>query len=188
MFALTFIMFELIYLKLGYMQYINWNIGYSAAFYLAGFRFGAYLAPRISTYSPPVPYWARLLAFSHMIIMWVGALFASPILKFYQFKPGLFHDFMADCRFTDLLSGDLLAMLCTIFIPRVSKKRQPLILVFITCIGISFAYYCYHKGWLMYHHWNHFFTALRYVFPMFLIMLYHRWETSFENQIPRGTS
>jgi hypothetical protein len=116
-FAIGFIILEWIYLKLGYMKYLNWNLVFSAAFYVAGFRFGAYLAPRISSYNPPVPYRFRLLCFSHMIIMWVGALFASPILKMYQFKPGIFKDLMADCRFTDLLSGDVLSVLCTIFVP-----------------------------------------------------------------------
>lgn len=36
---------ELIYQKTGYLKYNNWNTLYSAAIYLATFRFGAFLAP-----------------------------------------------------------------------------------------------------------------------------------------------
>jgi hypothetical protein len=86
-FAIGFIIMEWIYVKLGYLKYLHWNLAFSAAFYVAGFRFGAYLAPRIASYNPPVPYWARLLCFSHMIIMWVGALFSLPLLRMYQHVP-----------------------------------------------------------------------------------------------------
>ncbi len=68
-FAIGFTILEWIYVKLGYLQYLNWYLAYSAAFYVAGFRMGAYLAPRITSYNPPVPYRIRLLCFSHMIIM-----------------------------------------------------------------------------------------------------------------------
>jgi hypothetical protein len=187
-FAVGFIVLECIYLKLGYMKYLHWNLAFSAAFYVAGFRLGAYLAPRIAYYNPPVPHRVRLLCFSHMIIMWVGALFASPLLKMFQFKPGLFKDFMADCRFTDLLSGDILAVLCTIFIPTVHQKLKPLAFAIIACIGISFAIFSYHHGWLIYHHWNHFLTALRYILPIALIMLYDRWELTYQSNNPASNS
>jgi hypothetical protein len=179
-FSALYIILEWVYIKLGYMKYLHWNLGFSAVFYLTGYRFGAFLAPRISSYNPPVPYWARLLCFSHMIIMWVGAIFASPLLKLFQFKPGVFDDFMADCRFTDLLSGDVLAVLCTVLIPRVPRKLKPLAFLLIACIGFSFALFSYQKGWLIYRHWNHWLTALRYIVPIVLIMLYDRWESSYQ--------
>ncbi|MBD0381444.1 hypothetical protein ICC18_15055 [Paenibacillus sp. WST5] len=180
LFALLSIIQEWIYLRLGYMKYLHWNLAYSAAFYVAGFRLGAYLAPRIATYNPPVPYRIRLICFSHTIIMWAGALFASPLLEMFQFRPGVFNDHMADCRFTDLLSGDVLSVLCTIFIPRTPNRFKPLAFTVIACIGISFALYAYFKGWLIYHNWNHFFMVLRYIVPLALIMLYDRWELSME--------
>jgi hypothetical protein len=117
-----------------------------------------------------------------MIIMWVGAIFASPLLMMFQFKPGIFHDFMADCRFTDLLSGDILAILCTILSPLVARKRKPLLFAVIALIGISFAMYAYQKGWLIYHRWNHILMALRYIVPLALVMVYDRWETTFDTE------
>ncbi|UFJ40361.1 hypothetical protein LOK74_20380 [Brevibacillus humidisoli] len=183
LFASGFIILELFYLKLGYIAYIRWNIGYSATFYIIGFRLGAFLAPRLKSYMPPIPYRVRLLAFSHMIIMWFGALFASPLLKLYQYKLGLFHDPMADCRFVDLLSGEVLAILCTMFIPSTPMKYRPLVFTLVAGIGISFAFYSYYHGWLIYHDWNHFLTAFRYIAPIFMIMLYDRWETAYVNRI-----
>jgi hypothetical protein len=176
LFALISIISEWIYLRMGYMKYIHWSLAYSAAIYLIGFRFGAYLAPRIASYDPPVPYRVRLLCFNHTIIMWVGALFASPLLTMYQFRPGIFKDTMADCRFTDLVSGDILNLLCVLFIPKMPNRFKPLVLTLIACVGVSFAMYSYYQGWLIYHHWNHFFMALRYFIPLALIMLYDRWE------------
>jgi hypothetical protein len=183
LFALAFIILEWIYLKLGYMKYFHWNLAYSAVFYVIGFRIGAYLAPRIASYEPPIPYPARLLFFSHTIIMWVGALFALPLLKMYQFRPGVFKDIMADCRFTDLLSGDVLAITCAIFIPIIPNRLKPLAFTVIACIGVSFSLYSYNKGWLIYHSWNHFLMVLRYFVPLALIMLYDRWELSYRTQL-----
>lgn len=178
-FAILFILLEIIFLKLGYLKYIHWNLAYSAILYVTVFRFYAHLTPRITSYNPPIPYPVLLLSFSHTIIMWVGALFASPLLKMYQFRPGVFKDIMADCRFTDLLSGDVLAVICAVFIPRISNRLKPLAFTIIAFIGVSFALYSYYNGWLIYHRWNHFFTILRYLVPLFLIMLYDRWESSY---------
>ncbi|MGM0881478.1 MAG: hypothetical protein ACQEXQ_10640 [Bacillota bacterium] len=179
---------ELTYLKLGYMKYIHWNILFSSVFYVAGFRFGAYLAPRISSYDPPIPYRLRLLCFSHMILMWVSAIFAMPLLKMYQFKPGLFKDFMTDCRVAELVSGDTLSVLSTIFIPVIPQKIKAPAFAVIAFIGISIALFSYHKGWLIYHRWNHFLTALRYIVPVALIMLYDRWESSYKIETLSSTS
>ncbi|MBD0379919.1 hypothetical protein [Paenibacillus sedimenti] len=180
-FAAGYIIMEWIYLKFGYMKYIHWNIFFSAFFYVAGFRFGAYLAPRISSYNPPVPYRVRLLCFSHMILMWVSAVFALPLLGMYQLKPGLFKDFMTDCRFTEMATGDILSVLITIFIPITPQKLKPLVFAFIALIGASIAIFTYCKGWLIFYNWNLFLAILRFVVPVGLIMLYDRWESSFKS-------
>ncbi len=179
-FAIGFIVLEWIFLQFGYMKYIHWSLAISAAFYVTGFRIAAYLAPRIVTYGPPVPYRLRLMAFSHTFIMWVGALFASPLFKMYEYRPGVFKEPMADCRFTDLLTGDILALLITIFIPMIPKKARPIAFAAVACIGISFAFLAHYQGWLIYHRWNHLLTALRYIVPIALIMLYDRWESAYK--------
>ncbi|MBD2870347.1 hypothetical protein [Paenibacillus arenilitoris] len=179
-FAIAHIVMELVYLQLGYMTYVHWHIWLSAFFYVAGFRFGAYLAPRIATYDPPVPYRVRLLCFSHMILMWTSAVFALPILKLYRFKPGLFQDFMADCRFAELVSGDILSVLCTIFVPMTPRKRKPLVFAAIALVGAAVAVFSDYMGWLVYYRWNLFLTILRYVVPVGIIMLYDRWEANYK--------
>lgn len=185
-FAMGFTILEWIFKQLGYLKYLHWNLILSAVFYVIGFRIGAWLAPRIASYNPPVPYWARLFCFSHTIIMWVGALFASPLLMMYQYKPGIFSDPMADCRFTDLLSGDALSLLCALFIPWIPEKAKPFAFASIALIGIAFALFSYNQGWLAYHQWNHFFMALRYIVPLAIVMLYDRWEMSFQNQATKN--
>jgi hypothetical protein len=180
-FAAVFITLEWTYLKLGHMKYIHWSLYISSTFYIAGFRFGVYLARRISSYDPPIPYRVRLLCFSHAILMWVSAMFALPIFKLYQFKPGLLKDYVADCRVAELLTGDFLSVLCVVFIPMIPRKFKPVAFTVITFIGVSIALIFYNKGWLVYHHWNHFFMAtLRYLMPLILIMLYDRWESGYK--------
>lgn len=179
-FAIVFIILELIFLKLGYLEYRKWNIFYSSFFFFAGFRFGAFLAPLIKNYSPPIPYRIRLFCFSHTILMWTSAIFAMPLLKMYQFRPGWFQDFMTDCRVGELVTGDILGLLITIFIPIFSPKLKPLVFACVTFIGIAIALFSYHRGWLIYHNWNHFFTALRYAASIALIMIYDRWESTYK--------
>lgn len=176
LFAALFISLELLFLLLGYTKYIHWNLIYSIGFYVFGFRFGAFLAPRIASYNPPIPYRIRLFCFSHALLMWVSAMFAMPLLQLYQFRPGLFQEYMTDCRVAELLIGDFLALLCVIFIPMLPKKLKPPAFAVIALIGAGIAMFFYHKGWLVYNNWNHFFMALRYFVPIGLIMLYDRWE------------
>ncbi|MGP4039132.1 hypothetical protein ACTWP4_04370 [Gracilibacillus sp. D59] len=180
LFAVLYIILELIYLKLGYLKYINWNIFFSTFFYVVGFRVGAYLAPRISSYNPPVPYRVRLLCFSHMILMWVSTVFALPLLKMYQFKPGFFKDIMTDCRVAELISGDILAILCAIFIPITPQRLKPLVFAGIALVGVTIAIFAYQKGWFIYYNWSLLLSALRYVVPIGIIMLYDRWESSYK--------
>lgn len=178
-FAIGFIILELIFLKFGYLEYRKWNIIYSSFFFLAGFRFGAFLAPLITNYDPPIYYRVRLFCFSHMILMWTSAIFAMPLLKMYQFRPGWFQDFMTDCRVGELVTGDILALLIMIFIPAIPTKLKPLVFTCVTFIGVSIALISYQKGWLIYHNWNHFLTTLRYAASIALIMLFDHWESTY---------
>lgn len=185
-FALVYTVLEWSFLELGYTKYIAWSLYISAAFYIGGFRFGAYIAPRIASYKPPIPYRVRLLCFSHTILMWVSAMFSLPILKFYRFKPGLLQDYVGDCRVTELLTGDVLSVLCVIFVPILPRMLKPVALIALTFVGLFIALFFYDKGWLVYYHWSHFLmAALRYFMPLYLIMLYDSWESGFK-KTPSG--
>ncbi|TLS51357.1 hypothetical protein FE782_14670 [Paenibacillus antri] len=185
-FAALHVSLEWIYVKLGYLTYVHWSVLYSACFYVGGFRFGAYLAPRISSYRPPIPYRLRLLCFSHMILMWVSAVFALPLLKLYQFKPGLFHNIITDCRVAELVTGDILSVLCALFIPMTPHRLKPAVFAAIAGIGAFIAVFAYSQGWLIYYHWNLFLSVLRYVVPVGLIMLYDRWESAYQVALNGG--
>lgn len=184
-FTLGFVILEIIYLHLGYLQYNNWKTIYSGVIYLAAFSLGAFLAPRIVSYNPPVPYSLRMLGFAYTVNMWVGALFGLPVLKLYQFKTGLFSNFMADDRFVDLYSGIALAIMCAVVVEKVNIHLRTLLFAVIAFIGVSFAIYSYYKGWLIYHNWNHFWTVFRYFVPFVLIVLYDRWESAYQRHIVR---
>lgn len=180
LFAALFSALEWIYLKWGYLKYMHWSIWISASLYIAGFRFSAYLARRITDYDPPIPYRVRLLCFSHALLMWVSAMFALPIFKLYQFKPGLLKDYVADCRLAELITGDFISLLLVIFIPMLPWKYKPAAFTIAALIGTSIAVIFYNNGWLVYHHWNHYYMAvLRYFLPMMLIMWYDRWEAGY---------
>lgn len=179
-FAALHISLEWIFLQSGYLTYVHWSILYSAFLYVCGFRFGAYLAPRISSYNPPIPYRIRLLCFSHMILMWVSAVFALPLLKLYQFKTGLFPNIVTDCRVAELVTGDILSVLCTIFVPMTPQKLKPVVFTAIAGVGAFIAVFAYLQGWLIYYHWNLFLSVMRYVVPVGFIMLYDRWESAYK--------
>lgn len=180
-FALRFIVLELIYLKTGYFQQINWKTLYSAAFYTAGFAIGAYLTPHLVYYRPPLPYPLLLLCLVYTANMWTGAFFGLPVLNLYQFSPGIFSSAMVDCRFVDLYSGLALAVLSAVFAPITASSLRPLLFAGIACIGITFALYAHWQGWLIYRDWNHFLTALRYLVPFLVIALFDRWESSYRS-------
>jgi len=179
-FAAAFTVLERIYLHLGYLEYHHWSTWLSAGVYVIGFRIGAELARPIVSYRPPVPYWLRLIAVGHTTNMWVGAILGLPVLKLYQFHPGLFVHSMADDRFVDLASGLVLAVFSAVLVPRTPGRLKPVILAVLAGIGASFSYYCFLRGWLTYHYWSHSLMVLRYAIPFLLMMLYDRWELPYE--------
>ncbi len=179
-FVAMFIVTEIIFLITGYVKYIHWSLLFSALAYIFAFRLAVQNALRISHYDPPIPYFVRLMCFSHTIIMWAGAIFALPLLKMYQFRPGVFEDIMADCRFTDLLSGDILSIILTLVIPRIQNRHKAIVFTAVTIMGTAFALFANYSGWLIYHRWNHILMALRYFVPILLIFLYDRWEFAYK--------
>jgi hypothetical protein len=171
---------EIIYLKLGYLHYNHWNTVFSLLVYIAGFRIIAYFAERIKSYNPPIAYSVRILCFVYTINMWISAIVGMPVLELYQYKPGLFNNFMADDRFIELYFGVSIGIICALTFPRVSARLKALILLGLTCVGVIFALFSYYKGWLIYHYWNHSLTLLRYLLPSIFILLYDRWEKTYE--------
>ncbi len=168
---------EWVYLKLGYLKYENWSIWYSMLIYLASFRlFGPY-AKRVLTYNPPLPYFIRIGSFSYGITAWIGALLGGTLFNLYQWRPMIFKKVGADDRFMDLGLSWTLALLLAIIIPKAVHKYRPLLFMGIATLVLAFAYFSYWQSWLIYHNWNHFYTALRWFFPFIIMVWYDRWET-----------
>jgi hypothetical protein len=181
-FVALFIVTEITFVTTGYVKYIHWSLLFSALAYIFAFRLAAQNVSRISHYDPPIPYFVRLMCFSHTIIMWAGAIFALPLLKMYQFRPGVFQDIMADCRFTDLLSGDILSIILTLVIPRIQNRHKAVVFIAVAFMGSAFALFANYNGWLIYRQWNHILMVLRYFVPIILIFLYDRWEFYYKGE------
>lgn len=182
-FLFLFIIEEWTFLKLGYLKYNNWRLLYSAIVYAIGFSFVCTnLAKRIA-YSPPIPRQVRIIAFTYVVHMWIGATLAFPVFNLYQFKPGLFKNPMQDDCFVDLLSGLVFGVISALIIPITPKHLRHLALIGIACIGMGFGLFAFYKGWLIYHHWNHFFMLLRYFVPSSLVMFYYNWESNYEKHL-----
>lgn len=181
MFTILCVTLEWIFVKFGYLKYNNWKFLYSAILYAVGYYIvSTYLAKPIASYNPPIPRAVRLISIGYVAHMWIGATFSLPVFNLYQFKPGLFANPMVDDRFVDLLSGLVFGIISALLIPKISNRLKPLVLVFLTFVGICFGLYSFSKGWLIYHHWNHYLMALRYFVPSTIILLYDNWELSYE--------
>jgi hypothetical protein len=182
-FVVGLISLEFLYLKLGYLLYIrHWNILYSTITYILGIRLYAHFAPRFVSYSPPVPYWLRLLSFTYASTAWVGAVVGGAFFSLYQFRPHIIKSELGDDRFADIGSSWILGIITAIMIPKVSKRFKFISFMSIALLASVWALFMYRKGWLIYHHWNHFLTLSRYFAPYLLIWWYDRWETTLEKQ------
>ncbi len=180
--ALMFVL-EVISVKLQYVVYYRWHIGASMLFYGVAFFLTAKIAPRVMAYDPPLPQWVLLLVFGYTVMTLTGVLLSMPVLRLYQYRPGLFQDYMADTRFADNLSGEAIVAFLALLLPQ-KKKRAKIVYCLIGAFtGTAFALSAYYKEWLIYHNWNHFFMALRYIVPVGLIYLYDRWEGAYQARL-----
>jgi hypothetical protein len=182
-FTLGFVILEWVYLKLGYVHYNHWSIWYSTFFYFIGLRLVAHYAPRFVTYHPPIPYQIRLFCFSYTALVLPSAFFGA-IFNLLQWRPGFFEDIHSDDRFTALGSIWVLSLITMIIIPKTPRPYKLAVFIMLAAFATFFALYAYWSGWLIYHHWNHFFTAMRYFVPFAFVMWYDRWETAYEKNQP----
>lgn len=169
---------EWIYLKLGYIRYENWNKWYSILIYFAGFLFFGKYANRLLTYNPPLPYFIRIGTFTYGATAWIGAIVGGALAGLYQWRPYIFHDLSADDRFTDLGISWLLAILTAIIIPKVLPEYRPFIFIGLAIAVTVVSFYFHGKEVLIYNHWNHILTALRWLVPFTITIVYDRWETN----------
>lgn len=168
---------EFIYLGLGYLHYNNWSHWLSLAFYFIGFRIAAGYASRIMKYNPPVPYSLRIAASVYASTVWFGAVLGGVLLNLYEWRPGLFKLPSAEDRFPDVGISWVLALFSAMIIPRIPLRYRPIVFIVFAALTTSFCYFAYGHGWLIYHRWNHFLTALRWFVPIIIVIWFDRWES-----------
>jgi hypothetical protein len=177
-FTLAQFILELIYLGLGYLTYYHWATWLSVLFYTVGFSISAKYASRLLKYDPsPVPYQMVIGTATYGIATWLGVMF-SGLFGLYVWRPHLFKSFAGEIAFPEITMGELFGGVAALLIPKLPIKYRPVIFMTLPALGTVFYYFAYGKGWLIYHHWNHLLSALRWFVPFSLIILFERWEST----------
>lgn len=181
LFASMFGIIEIIFRKYGFIVYHNWNpfvtpvITFVLLLILAGY------SNRFANYSPPVSYKLCIMCFIYGIIEWPGGILAAT-LHLYLYRPRIFADGTSDTRFVAMIVSTLLAVIAAIIIDKVKPKNK--IILFLgsgICYSI-FAFWMYSNGWMIYNHWNHILTVLRYIIPYTAVYYLDKWESSYRTK------
>ncbi|MFD1738413.1 hypothetical protein ACFSCX_17970 [Bacillus salitolerans] len=167
-------------MKTGYLVYMQWSIWFSFFAYLLGFSLFSLYSDRLLYYKNPLPYRFRLFSVVYSITAIIGGALGGALIELYQWIPGIFEFPPADDRFVDLGLSLVLGVLIGTIIPIFSLKYRPLMFILITLCIIAFSIYSSFQGWLIYHNWNHFLMAIKWLVPIFIVVFYDRWESRVE--------
>jgi hypothetical protein len=178
-FTLIMTFLEWVYLELGFLKYNNWSIVYSALIYLAGFAVFSNLANMYIHRPSKVPYFFRLTCFAYTALVLPGAI-PDVLFQLHQWRPGLLSSLPKDDRIADLGSGFILAVIIGMVISKVAAPYKIVSFALLTCLTLLFAFYSYWQGWLIYNHWNHTLTVIRYLIPYLVLYWYDRWQAKFK--------
>jgi hypothetical protein len=176
LFTVIYISLEVLFLKTDYLIYHNWSIWFSFFAYLFGFAFFSLYADRLVHYNPPLSYRIRLFSVVYSITAIVGGVLGGALVKLYQWRPGVFRFPPADDRFADLGLSFVLGVLAAVIIPSVPSRYRAAVFLLLAFSIALFSMYSVSQGWLIYYRWNHVWTAVKWLVPMCLVIVYDRWE------------
>ncbi|SDO23070.1 hypothetical protein SAMN04487897_11056 [Paenibacillus sp. yr247] len=176
-FTYTFVMtfLEWIYLELGFLTYNYWSIVYSSLFYLVGFAVFSRLGDMYIHRPSEVPYFIRLTCFAYTALVLPGAI-PDVLLNLYKWCPGLLQSPASDDRIADLGSCFIFAVIIGMVISRIATPFKIVSFALLACLTLLFVFYSYGQGWLIYNHWNHPLTIIRYLIPYQVLYWYDRWQ------------
>lgn len=177
-FSAIFSLLDLIYLRLGYLTYYNWNEWISFFIYLVFSRIFVSLAPKILYYVPPLPYSIRIAAATYGLTIYSGAFIS--VFNLYQWTPLIVPNPGDADRVFSVSTSIILALISAVSIPKIKQKFSPIVFFSLSVLVITFFYYAHSQGWLVYHKWNHILTALYWIVSFFAIILYDRWECKYK--------
>ncbi len=166
----------------GYMVYHRWNHWLTPAITFISFRLLAHFAARFVYYTPPVSYRLCLLSFIYVISEWPGALFAG-VMRFYQYRPHIFGDELADDRFVGMILATVMGGLGAWFAPGLARRYKLAFFLSLGVLSLVFTYVMFESGLLKYRQWSHLWTVVRYLTPYLLVYWYDRWESGYRGSI-----
>jgi hypothetical protein len=170
---------EWLYLELGYIIYNHWAIWLSLIFYTVGFSIIAKYASRLMKHDPsPVSFSVIIGTATYSILTWFGVLFTG-LFRLYGWHLHLFKSLVGELSFPEVSMGEIFGCVAALLIPKLSQKYRPMVFLVLAIVGTVFYYIGYGKGWLVYRHWNHLISALRWFVPFLLIICFERWESDF---------
>lgn len=170
---------EVIFVKLGYMVYHNWNHWLTPLISIGWFRVLAHFSNRFLYHSKPIPYWFRLVCFTYVISEWPGAIMGSGVLLFYRWRLNIFNDITADDRLVAMTVATTMGVIAAIFLPKVKQQYKILVLSGQGLASALIVIWAQINGWMIYEYWNHFATFIRYVAPYTIVYLYDKWESPY---------
>lgn len=179
-FALIMVFIELILRDLKFMLYVKWHTSITLFFYLCGLGILTAYARRLIFYSPPIPYQVRIFFATFALQGWPGAILEGALLRFYQYRPGIFNNPSADDRFTSMSLLLVIAAISAFLIPKLPVGKRKWAFIGIALFVILFDIFLYHKGWILYNRWNHLLLIIRFSIPAILLIFYDKWETRYE--------
>ncbi|MDP4147240.1 MAG: hypothetical protein Q8936_22655 [Bacillota bacterium] len=165
--------------KTGFMVCYHWSHWFTLVITFISFRILAHYAHRFIYYSPPVSYRFWLVGVIYVSSDWPGYLVSWGTGQFALYRPHLFVNPVSDDRFTDLMLTTILGICLAYFAPKVRKQFKPFLFLGLSVCWITFAFWMYSRGMLIYNHWSHIGTIARYLEPCILAYFIDRWETNY---------
>lgn len=174
--AIVLGLLEAIYVRFGFMTYHGWNHWLTPAIILIMARILAQFAPRLISYSPPIPYPIRLLCATYAITEWPGALLGG-VMHLYKWRLGIHAEPYADDRIAAMALATIMGILAAVLSRRTREEDRLITFLGLGVLSTLLVYGALAVGWLHYNRWNHFWTAVRYITPYFAVAGYDRWES-----------
>ncbi|TXC92696.1 hypothetical protein FS935_00345 [Metabacillus litoralis] len=169
---------EVLYIRLGYLVYLHWNIWISISVYFVGLCIFSKYAPHFLRKEKPLPYPIILTASVYNIAgMLGGAIMGGELLNLFEWRPHIFNSPHADDRFSEIGSLTLLGILTGTLIPKFNSKHRPIVFGLLSLVGISYYTFANWKGWLLYNNWNVYLTIIRWIVPFAIIAWLDRQES-----------
>lgn len=182
LFASMFGVIEYIFTKFGFMIYHNWNHFLTPVITFILLLILSQFSNRLVNYSPPTSYKLRLMCFMYTIVEWPGGIMAAT-LHLYVYRLHIFATETADTRFVAMPVSTLLSIIVALIIDKIHPKYRILLFPGLG-IGYSiFAIWMYYNGYMIYNHWNHMLTVIRYLVPFIVVYFFDRWESNYTNKL-----